>query len=67
MSADLHVLHVAHLTGLYYSALATALVDEKELESKMKDPTATMEKPEEKNRFWQAWNAKKRRDEKAGK
>jgi nucleotide-binding universal stress UspA family protein len=37
MSADLHVLHVAHLTGLYYSALATALIDEKELESKLVD------------------------------
>lgn len=35
LDADLHVLHVAHLTGLYYSALATALLDEQEIETKL--------------------------------
>ena len=37
LDVDLHILHVAHLTGLYYSALATALLDEKELENKLVD------------------------------
>ncbi|MDH3499412.1 MAG: universal stress protein [Acidimicrobiia bacterium] len=35
MDAELHLLHVAHLTGLYYSALAAALTDEDELEKKL--------------------------------
>lgn len=39
---------------------------EKQLEAARKSPTATMEKPEQKNRFWQAWNLRKRRQEEGG-
>lgn len=35
MDADLHLLHVVHLTGLYYSALAGVLIDETELEQRL--------------------------------
>jgi nucleotide-binding universal stress UspA family protein len=37
LGADLHILHVVHLTGFYYSALASALIDEDELEAKLLD------------------------------
>ncbi len=37
LEADLHVVHVVHLTGFYYSALASALIDEKDLEQKLLD------------------------------
>jgi microcin C transport system substrate-binding protein len=42
-------------------------VKEKQLEEARKDPSKTMPVEEEKNRFWQAWNAWQRRKEKAGK
>lgn len=35
MKADLHLLHIVHLTGLYYSALAGVLIDEDELEERL--------------------------------
>lgn len=37
LEAELHVVHVVHLTGFYYSALASALIDENELEQKLLD------------------------------
>ena len=39
---------------------------EKQLAAARKDPKATMQKPEEKNRFWQAWNLRERRRAKGG-
>ena len=35
LGAELHILHVVHLTGFYYSALASALIDEDDLEAKL--------------------------------